>query len=348
LGTIPSDNSTDTICYYIKAEDTSGNSVIITPGVANLKATKLSSGIGVKGVNLTWDAWACADKYNIYRSTNKWSFNFASPYDDTTNTYWVDNAANLSAGGNQYYIVRAYNSTLGIESCNSTMAVWYNMNFTGDTNTVYWISLPTNISAGQYDKLSDIVTDIEGGTGPGTNVYIDKVGYRLGGGLQKLEYDDEFDSGWTIGIDAAITPGMGIYIELSGNNNDFNWTVTGTDQWLVKEFSGTAETVYWISIPQAGDYHTMSDIVTDIEGGTGPGTNNYIQKVGYQLGGGLQKLEYDDELDPGWTIGTDAAITPGMGIYIELSGTISPFTWDTDGTPIMMVTPPVPISSYKG
>ena len=345
LVAIPSYNSTDTVCYYIEAEDTSGNSVIITSGVANLKATKLSSGTGVKGVNLTWDTWAGADKYNIYRSTNKWSFNFASPYDDTTNTYWVDNAANLSAGGHQYYIVRAYNSTLGIESCNSTMAVWYNMNFTGDTNTVYWISLPTNISAGQYDHMSDIVTDIEGGTGSGTHTYIDKVGYQLGGSLQKYEYDYLWDTGWT-GTNSEITPGMGIYIELSGSN-DFNWTVTGTDKWLVKEFSGNTNTIYWISIPQAGDYHTMSDIVTDIEGGTGSGTHTYIDKVGYQLGGSLQKYEYDYLWDTGWT-GTNSEITPGMGIYIELSGDTPSFTWDTDSTPVMMVTHPMPISSYKG
>ena len=78
-----------------------------------------------------------------------------------------------------------------------------------------------------YKKASDIVTDIEGGTGLNTNQKIKRVSlwdptnqgtvssytYRVGGAFNK----------WA-GIDFNITPGSGVFIELSGLTQSFSWT----------------------------------------------------------------------------------------------------------------------------
>lgn len=89
---------------------------------------------------------------------------------------------------------------------------------------IYWLSLPYS---SMYGKASDIVSDIEGGTALGTNQKIKRISlwdpanqgtiknyaYRAGGAFNK----------WT-GVDFAINPGGGVFVELSGNTPEFRWT----------------------------------------------------------------------------------------------------------------------------
>jgi len=103
----------------------------------------------------------------------------------------------------------------------------------------------------------------------------------------------------------------------------------------------------WVSIPWTGKYATASDIVTDIESGTGPGTDVYINYIGKWDAStqGVTDAYFYREVGPpalwGWSGGTDFAINPGDGITLQLSGNTPNFQWE-----MALVTPPVPNQIY--
>jgi hypothetical protein len=154
--------------------------------------------------------------------------------------------------------------------------------------------------------------------------------YRAGGAFNK----------WT-GVDFGVAPGSGVYLETSGGITAFNWTTVGHDAEtpLAFQYIGSDTTnVYWVSLPYSGMYKKASDIVSDIEGGTGANTNQKIKRVSlwdpatqgvgssyiYRAGGAFNK----------WT-GVNFDVAPGSGVYIELSGSTNAFTW----TPALLVDP---------
>jgi hypothetical protein len=272
-----------------------------------------------------------------------------------TRTYTVKNAQNLP-GSEYFFILRANNGA--IESGLSSMTFVNKLNFAYNAadgaSNVNWISIPyvadfytnaaSTLMTASLIQASIVVRDVEIGTGINTNQKIDRVSlwdpvsqgiignyaYRAGGAFNR----------W-MGTDFMIAPGSGIFLETSGNTPTFNWTTVGSDDQnpIVFAYNGSGATnVNWVSLPYSGMYTNASDIVTDIEGGIGANTDQKIDRISlwdpvsqgivgnyaYRAGGAFNR----------W-MGNNFVITPGSGVFIEMSGNTPTFTW----TPALLVNP---------
>jgi hypothetical protein len=285
-------------------------------------------------------------------SANQWVLSTTTS--KNTLSYTIHDAQNLP-GNDHFFVVRADN---GVAESGLSSMVFSNklpFNYYGaNVSNVNWLSVPfipqyyTNLAAALlksvFGNASVAVKDIEGGTGTSTNQKIKRVSlwdpvtqgvgssyiYRAGGVFNK----------WT-GVDFGVAPGSGVYLETSGGIPAFNWTTVGHDAEtpLAFRYIGSDTTnVYWVSLPYSGMYKKASDIVSDIEGGTGANSNQKIKRVSlwdpvtqgvgssyiYRAGGAFNK----------WT-GVNFDVAPGSGVYIELSGATNAFTW----TPALLVDP---------
>lgn len=189
----------------------------------------------------------------------------------------------------------------------------------GATN-VYWMSLPYNSI---YTKASDIANELTEG-----NIRV--VGkWDIAAQKTRLYY---YLRGRWRGNDFDINSGDGIYVSTISS---FSWYITGTDKSTTISFihspSFRATNEHWISIPYTGIYGMASDIVTDIEGGTGPNTNTKIIEVGLWDPSTQGVVTYT-YTPTGWT--GDFAISPGDGIYLKV---VTSFNWQPK-----LITPEVP------
>ena len=278
--------------------------------------------VTVSGNNviLSWETVSMASQYRVYKSGSKFA-PITGGWDlaDTTNSLtWTDTNATISTT-ETYYIVRALSA--GGEGPNSSMGVYKKLVLTynvGDTNDNV-IGLPYTTS---LQKASDIVTSIEGGTGPGTNQYISSVGIWNSSGQNYYTAYQYIDGGWVGDGDAALNPGTGILLLLSGNNSIASVEVSGVDRDVELNFTynvgDTNDNV--IGLPYTTSLQKASDIVTSIEGGTGPGTNQYISSVGIWNSSGQNYYTAYQYIDGGWVGDGDAALNPGTGILLLLSG----------------------------
>ncbi len=284
--------------------------------------------------------------YNIYESNNSlapWPWTLlASGVTGTTYTH----VGALADADNHFYIVRATDGTT--EGNNSSMAFVVKFQLENvAAGVVNWVSIPDEVFALARDlngdgqlTASDLVIDIEGGTGAGTNTKISAI--RSWDATTQAQgasyyYAAGFVNAWT-GTDFTITQGMAVKIETT---SAFTWVINGTDNGTANYSleNVAAGVVNWISIPftlkdmNADGAITASDIVIQIEGGTGAGTNTKIsairswdattqaQGASYYYAAGFVNA---------WT-GTDFTITQGMAVKIE---TTSAFTW----TPVIIQT----------
>ena len=228
----------------------------------------------------------------------------------------------LTDGLTHYYIVRAFNSSTGTESENSTMGVKIQKDFTynpGTTN-VYWMSLPYNSI---YTKASDITNELTE-----SNIHVVGKWDRIAQRTQLYYY---LRGKWR-GNDFNIDSGDGIYVSTVST---FSWYITGTDRSTTLSFTystaKTATNIHWISIPYTGTYSLASKIVTDIEGGIGPGTNTKIIEVG-KWDPSTQDVTKYVYTPTGWM--GDFNILPGDGIYLKV---VTNFNWEPK-----LITPEVP------
>ncbi len=297
----------------------------------------------------------CDTIINMSTSTNAiedW-YQFAT-VDEPVTEYTIVNAQNISFNP-LYFLLRADNGN-GQESGFSTMSFVNRLgfNYNSSLSNINWISIPyvpsyyTNSTAlfsrQMLDRSSILIGDIEGGRGLNTNQKVKRVSlwdpasqgtiknytYRSGGAFNK----------WT-GVDFTITPGGGLFLETSASVANFDWTMVGSDKQSAIDFvynGPSATNIYWLSLPYSSMYGKASDIVSDIEGGTGLGTNQKIKRISlwdpsnqgtiknyaYRAGGAFNK----------WT-GVDFAINPGSGVFVELSGNTPEFSW----TPALLVEP---------
>jgi len=297
----------------------------------------------------------CDTVINMTTSTDAalgW-YQFATVNDPITE-YTITNAQNININP-LYFLLRADNGN-GSESGFSTMSFVNRLNFSYNQtlSNINWISIPyvpsyytnstASLSHNLLDKSSVLVGDIEGSRLANSNQKIKRVSlwdpvtqgtvknytYRTGGSFNR----------WT-GADFAIEPGGGIFLETSAGATDFDWTLVGSDKQSAINFSyngPSATNIYWLSLPYSSMYGKASDIVSDIEGGTGSGTNQKIKRISlwdpanqgtirnysYRAGGAFNK----------WT-GVDFPISPGGGVFVELSGNTGEFSW----TPALIVEP---------
>jgi len=294
-------------------------------------------------VMLEWDTVQYADSYNIYRSADKFA---AWPWtkigDNVTTINWTDSAGTYDDVNNYFYIVRAYN--LAGEGGNSSMGTKIRKMFTyideSSNTNINWVSLPYNSN---YATISDIIDDIEGGTvGPNHAKFISAV-YIWDNSTQGVDgmTGNNF-LGWA-GSDLVVKPGDAIRFDLSDVMNpdeSFIWTIVGTDVNSTQNYSYIDETsntnINWASVPYGSNYTTLSDIITQIEGGlVGPGHAKYIGAVYVwdPILQGVDGMTGNNFL--GWS-GNDLIINPGDAIRFDLSNVMNPgdtFSWN----PWMMI-----------
>jgi len=310
---------------------------------------------------LTWELQSeptnrTRDSIRIFRSADRLGFDFTidgpqqvASLGNSTLT-WTDFSV---SSGTHYYYVRTRN-VIGLSSL-STMGVYHQFSFTynagiGNDN---WISMPHD---SDYVMASDIVLDIEGALSPGgVDVYINYIGKwdPATQGVTEAYFYQEVGPpalwGWNGGADFAINPGDSITIQLSGNTASFTWSVAGTDVRCTRDFTYNAGigNDNWITVPWTGQYTLASDIVNTLEGGTGSGTDVYINYIGKwdPATQGVTEAYFYQEVGPpalwGWNGGADFAIAPGDGITIQLSGNTANFNWL-----MALVSNPVPDSVW--
>ena len=306
---------------------------------------------------LTWDNGPqTGDWYYVFSSDTKDGFVYTTDPADyramlpTSVHTWVDSTANLSGVNTRYYVVRSWNAS-GFSPC-STMGLWHRFDFTynsGLKNNNY-IGLPynwTGMTPYPGDNFaSDIVTSIEGGTGGGTNSKLTVVG-KWNPAIQGTDnyYYSAFPvPGW-VGTNFKINPGDGINLVLSTTAGTFTWETAGTDFNTTQAFqynSGLKNNNY-IGCAWSTDLATASDIVTEIEGGTGGGTNTKLTVVGKwnPATQGTDNYYYSAFPVPGW-VGTNFDIIPGDGINLVLVSTAGTFPWNTK-----VLTTPRPETYYS-
>ncbi len=328
-------------------------------------------------LNFSWDSAQYANKYNLYRSTNRFTQLFqdsctvqdiadshrfgdngaVEPFcnavisqlvdvddssswvkmatvDSPATTYsipWSQVESDLT-NSTYYFILRAENESG--ESGYSTLVYSqrrsYGFNSTlANTN---WISIPYEST---YTKASDIVNEIEGGTGSGTNQKINTITLWKPNSqdVESFKYNPLL--GKWVGSDFSINAGDGISLILSGNISNFNWTVAGNDISAQLTFNANADKPNrnWLSLPYSTIYANASEIVSNIEGALN--TNQKINAV-YRWNSTTQSVEaFTFNSSLGIWEGSDFAINPGDGISINLSGGTSNIIWN----PYLIINP---------
>ena len=311
-----------------------------TPDETPMPPSSLSVQGSGDNVTLSWHNTLNTNFYRIYYSSGATGkFNpFPSGWNIIATvlpTPTISSFTHVDTSGNSFafYTVAGVNG-VG-QSKPSTMAVKVKFNFvarTGQSN-VYRISLPY---VNKYTTASSIVQDIEGNTFTANK--IDKlllwnpfnqssVVYGYSGGLGKWVGTD-----WN--VDAGTTSSNGIYLNVV---SDFVWTITGIDKLtgLSFYFNPAQQNSNKRCLPYTANYQKASDIVIDIEGNTGAGSNTKINKVMLwnPISQSFAVYGYSDGLNK-WA-GTNFDILPGDMINIFLSGNTSAFTW----TPKLIITP---------
>jgi hypothetical protein len=276
--------------------------------------------VGPSTIHLSWTAPPSATGYNVYRSNNRFA---AWPWTAIASNIAAtsyDAVGDLTDGSTHYYIVRALRNTA--LSANSTMAVKVplSVTFGASTTNVRWFSLPYRSS---YVRASDIANEL----GP---TRVDVIA-KWNPATQSSIIWAYFRGSWR-GTDFPIGPGDGLWLSAVSS---FSWTVVGTDTAPTLSFTANAppsNNLNWRGVPYTGTYTQASDLVRDIEGGTGPGANTKIVEIG-KWDPTTQTVVRYFWTTSGWT-GTDFTIAPGDGIYFKI---VSSFTWQPK-----LVTPEVP------
>lgn len=325
---IPPFGESDTFTVTIVGRDADGQSLIPGPAPNPWTFTTAAFPSAPPGLHvarsppdlvLTWGVVAGATSYRVYGSANRsapWPWPLLA---DVPTTSFVDRGAEAD-GALHHYIVRARRGVSGVEGENSTMGVKAILSFAfdpGRTN-VYWMSLPYRSI---YRRASDLSDEL-------TSSRIDIVG-KWDPATQGTIFWYYFRGAWR-GTDIALDPGDGFYL---GTLTRFEWVVVGTDGPVPHTFAdGSPPNVHWLSLPYTAVHTRASDLVIDIEGGTGAGANRYISEVA-RWDPILQRFVTFSWSLAGW-FGTDFPLLVGEGISFRVR---SQFVW----TP-RLVTPEVP------
>jgi len=265
-------------------------------------------------VLLTWNASPDATHYKVFHATDRfapWPGSWQQLADITGTSYIA--IGHQSDMQTHFYIVKGYSTTQ--ESMNSTMGVLWHLSVSPNVGmpSGLWFSLPFNSI---YRKASDIVSEL-------TERKINLVG-KWDGTNQRLVIYHYLNGSWR-GQDFSLNPGEGL---LLGVATAFNWAVNGTDSADPLSFVHRPQfrwTFYWIGLPFTTAIKDARQLVMSIEGGTGPGNNVNIIRIGKWIYSN-QSSEVFAYGPSGWT-GTNFSINPGDCIWVEI---VSTFTWAPD------------------
>lgn len=265
-------------------------------------------------VTVVWDLVGGATSYHVYSTTDRFEpWPWASMMDITAPATSTTFAGHLSDGLDHYYVVRAYNDVLGKESDNSTMGVKLNRDFVASpiASSIYWMSIPYKSI---YASASAIANEL----------MESRVNVIAKWDREKQEMTSYyFARGKWRGRDFSLSPGDGFYVSAV---SDFAWYVNGTDFSTSLDFgfmpSPTKTNAHWISLAPTSVYAKASDIVIDIEGGLGPGTNTKIVEVRKWDASTSTEIVFHYD-GTGWT-GIDFDISGAEGICLKV---VSSFSW---------------------
>ena len=265
-------------------------------------------------VQVVWSPVPGAASYHVYTTTDRFEpWPWADMSEVTAPTTVAFFFGHLSDGLDHYYIVRAYSSALGEESANSTMGAKVDATFVHNPikASLYWMSLPYR---SMYSKASDIADEL-------TEAKVNIIA-KWDRGRQEYESYYYARGKWW-GRDFSLGPGDGFYISVV---SDFSWFINGTDISASLDLSflpsPTKRNAHWISLPLTSVYARASDIVIDIEGSLGPGSNTKIVEV--RKWDPLNEREIVFKYDGlGWS-GEDFDILSGEGICLQV---VTSFIW---------------------
>lgn len=317
-------NDTTYVAHVLEIYDTLGNPLVpgpvpnpwqFTTGTAvstprNLEVWRFFP----NDVVVVWDAVLGATSYHVYHTTDRFEpWPWVSMMEITAPTTSALLAGHLTDGLDHYYIVRAYNDALGEESTNSTMGVKVDESFVTNPMkaSIYWMSLPYESI---YSKASDIASEL-------TESKVNLIAKWDRNRQEVISY--YFARGKWRGRDFALNPGDGFYVSVV---SDFSWYINGTDLDMDLDLgflpTPTKKNAHWVSLPYTSTYAKASDIVLDIEGGLGPGTNAKITEVRKwdPLTGTEIVFFYDGS---GWS-GDDFDVLAGEGVCLRV---VTSFSW---------------------
>jgi hypothetical protein len=310
----------------------------ITPNTTPGKPGGLASQQSGNTVTLSWSTSASVNYYKVYTATGPagrlnpfpagWTAIATVLPTPVTSSYSNTNTTDDYL----FYTVTGVN--LSGEGGPATMAarVRNAMSFTAGRPNGYIVSLPYN---SKYTRASDIVIDIEGS--PATGNKTNRVGLWYPNAQAFSMFN--FVGGSWLGIDWPIDGGSrslnAVYLNVPSTAAAYTWVVAGTDSvkdLYFKHQTGLPnENIRFMPFTSA--YRKASDVVRDIEGGTGPGTNTKISKIG-AWNVPAQAYIFFIYQSGGW-IGIDFDIKPGDALNVWPSASVNEFTW----TPKISMTP---------
>ncbi len=303
----------------------------ITVGATPIAPAGLSVTQNGANTTLQWGTAGDAVSYNIYTAAGAaGKFNTfpgagwtkiatAAPTAGTTTYTYAD------ASGNAYifYLVTAQNGAgEGMPSAMGAKVIMQFNYIAGTTNT-YRVSLPY---VSKYTKAGDIVTDIEGSLS--TDAKINRI--ALWDHINQVYNPYSYKMGTWIGTNWAVDAGTSSSNAFAAYTmSSFAWTVAGTDTsaGLGFAYNPAITNGNVRMLPYTGTYTKASDIVTGIEGGTGPGTNTKINRIAVWDSVNQIYVPYSYKASMNGWVGTDSQILPGMAVDIYLSGNTGVFTW---------------------
>jgi hypothetical protein len=292
---------------------------------------------------LKWNTSDYTDYYTVYQATGvKGKFNaFPAGWNIIatvlpTPSYSSYSYADATGNTYTYYFVTAANGAG--ESNKSTMGVKAVLHFKytpGEKNT-YRIALPY---VNKYTTASDIITEIEGGL---TNApsKIDNISLWNPNTQSFVPYGYASFAGTWLGTnwneDASSLSSNALYLHAI---SDFDWIITGTDKnaQLAFYYNTSKANANKRMIPYTSSYSRASDIVSEIEGGTGSGSDSKINKIALWNPASQSYIIYGYSSRFGTWLGTDFDIKPGDAVNIYPSGNSASFTWQPS-----LVAQPVP------
>ena len=200
-------------------------------------------------------------------------------------------------------------------------------------SNVYRLSLPY---INKYTKASDIVNEIEGNTYSALKINQLLLWNPENQSSRAYSFSESFGrwlgNDWS--VDAGTSSSNAIYI---GIVSDFDWVVAGIDKNSALEFKYNAfvsglSNSNKRSMPYSSAYEKASDIVVEIEGGTGAGTNTKIDRLMTWNPETQSYSTYSYSSSFSRWIGNNFEIVPGSDLNIYVTQN---FTW----TPKIVVTP---------
>ncbi len=303
-----------------------------TPDETPVKPNLLTVQNTADVVTFSWNNTSNTDYYRIYYSSgSKGKFNpFPSGWNIIATvlpTPTVSSFIHNDTTGNtfSFYTIAGVNGVGQSKPSLPIAKVKFNFIARPDQSNVYRISLPY---VNKYTTASSIVADIEGNTY--TSSKIDKLLLWNSFNQTSITYGYSQSLSKWVGtdwiVDAGTVSSNGIYINVI---SDFQWVVAGMDKStdLVFYYNQDKQNSNKRCLPFIADYSKASDIVIDIEGNTGSGSNLKINKLllwnpETQV---FSVYGYSDSL--GKWVGTNFDIFAGDMINIFLSGNTSSFTW---------------------